>query len=81
MSLRAEVLSRMHAALDDFEARHATPFASEARIEIRDLVIAFADDWITASEADDEDLDAAHFDELLDSISYFQDRVSETLAA
>lgn len=81
MSLRAEVLSRMHAALDDFEARNATPFASAERIEIRDLLIAFADDWIVASEADDEDIDAESFDELLGSISYFQDRVSETLAA
>jgi len=81
MSLRAEVLLRMHAALDEFKARHATPFASAERVEIRDLLIAFADDWIVASEADDEDIDAESFDELLGSISYFQDRVSETLAA
>jgi len=80
MSARSGVQSRMCAAIDDLLARYATPFTHEGCVEMRDLLTGFAGDFIAASEADGEDIDGVHFDDLLSSISYFQDRVSETLA-
>lgn len=81
MSARDSVVARMHSALDEFGTRHTTPYTHDGCVEIRDLLTGFADEFIAASEADGEDIDAKHFDDLLSSITYFQDRVRETLAA
>jgi len=78
MSARADARLRLCESIQDVLRRRATPFTRDGCVEMRDLLTDFADAYIAASEADGEEIDAAHFDDLLSSITYFQDRVLET---
>lgn len=78
MNAEASVRRRMCAAIDAFEARNTKPYSHAAYVEFCDLLVVFAAALIDEAETEGRDIDASSFDDLLSSITYFQDRVSET---
>lgn len=76
----ADVKDRMAESIDAFAATCNSPLQQHEHREMCGLLLRFADEWIAAAELDDEDINADEFEELMEFIAYFQDRVFETQA-